>query len=325
MILVTGGAGYVGSHFVRRYCVLNPNTPVIVSLSEGHQQALADLSSVEFKKEDIGNYEAMKTLLFQYKVDCVVHFAAHAYVGESQKHPNKYFHNNVVNTLSLFRAMEECNVRKIVFSSTCATYGNPQYLPIDEKHPQDPINIYGLTKLIVEKVLAGYADTCAWSYMALRYFNACGADESGMIGESHDPETHIIPLALMAASGRLEAVDIYGDDYDTPDGTCIRDYIHVTDLADAHLRALELLKSQKGGDVINLGTTHGVSVKEIIDMCDQVTGRRIPRRIAPRRAGDPPRLVADAKNAALKLQWSPEYDLKRTIETAWLWEKNRRF
>lgn len=247
MILVTGGAGYVGSHFVRRYCALNPKAQAIVvdNLSEGHEEALSGLSSVVFIKEDIGNYEAMRQLFAKYAIDCVVHFAANAYIGESQRDPNKYFHNNVVNTLNLFRVMEESNVRKIVFSSTCATYGNPQYLPIDENHPQEPINIYGLTKMIVEKVLAGYADTCAWSYISLRYFNACGADESGLIGENHDPETHIIPLALMAAAGTLEAVEIYGDDYDTPDGTCIRDYIHVTDLADAHLQAMELLKNQK--------------------------------------------------------------------------------
>jgi UDP-glucose 4-epimerase len=327
MILVTGGAGYVGSHFVRRYCALNPEGQVIVvdNLSEGQEEALAGLSSVVFKQEDIGNYDAMKELFSKYAVDCVVHFAANAYISESQRNPNKYFHNNVINTLTLFRAMEECNVRKIVFSSTCATYGNPQYLPIDEKHPQDPINIYGLTKMIVEKVLAGYADTCGWSYIALRYFNACGADESGMIGESHDPETHIIPLALMVASGRLEAVEIYGGDYDSPDGTCIRDYVHVTDLANAHLQAMKLLKNQKGGDVINLGATCGASVKEIINICEEVTGSKIPYRIAPRREGDPSCLVADAKKAGVKLQWKPTYDLKRAIETAWHWEKNRQF
>ncbi len=324
MILVTGGAGYVGSHFVRRYRALNPKGEVIVvdNLSEGQQQALAGLSSLVFIKEDIGNYEVMKQLFSQYPVDCVVHFAASSVAGESQKKPNEYFYNNVVNTLALFRAMEECNVRKIVFSSTCATYGNPQYLPIDEMHPQEPINVYGLTKMMVEKALAGYADTCGWSYVALRYFNAAGADESGLIGESHDPETHLIPLVLMAASGRLKVLEIYGDDYDTPDGTCIRDYIHVTDLADAHWQALELLKNQKGGYVINLGTTYGVSVKEIINICEEVTGSKIPWRVAPRRAGDPPRLVADATKAELKLGWKPKYDLKRTIETAWHWEKN---
>jgi UDP-glucose 4-epimerase len=227
--------------------------------------------------------------------------------------------------LTFCRVMEECDVRKIVFSSTCATYGNPKYLPIDETHPQDPISVYGLTKMIVEQVLSGYADSCGWSYIALRYFNACGADESGMIGESHDPETHIIPLALMTASGRLKILEIYGEDYDTPDGTCSRDYIHVTDLADAHLQALGLLVNHKGGETINLGTTYGASVKEVIDICDTVTGLKIPRRIVPRRTGDPPRLVADAKKAQLKLNWKPKYDLRQTIETAWQWEKNRQF
>ena len=327
MILVTGGAGYVGSHFVRKYCTLNPKEPVLVvdNLSTGHEQSLSGLPSVIFKKEDIGNYDVIKSLIAENAIDSVMHFAASICVGESQTNPSKYFHNNVINTLTLFRAMEECKVRKIVFSSTCAIYGNPQYMPLDEEHPQNPTSIYGLTKMIIEDVLAGYANTCNWSYMAVRYFNACGADESGLTGESHNPETHIIPLALTAAVGKLKTLEIYGDDYDTVDGTCIRDYIHVNDLADAHVKALQLLKKQKGGDAINLGSEFGSSVKEILNTCNEVTGTSIPWRLAPRRDGDPPRLVAKATKAHSKLNWSPKYDLKRSIKTAWHWEKNRLF
>lgn len=327
MILVTGGAGYVGSHFIRRYLTFNPGSSIVLvdDLCEGHQEAFGDLSNLVFERENVGNYLGMKGLFSKYEIDAVVHFAASAYVGESQENPNKYFRNNVINTLNLFAAMEEANVGKIVFSSTCATYGNPQYLPIDEKHPQNPINIYGLTKLIVEKALAGYASACDWTYVALRYFNASGADDSGLIGESHDPETHLIPLALKAALGQSEFVEIYGNDYDTPDGTAIRDYIHVTDLADGHLKALDLLKSQEGGEVINLGTTYGASVQEVINVCEEVTGSRIPQRVVPRRPGDPPRLVANADKAALRLNWKPKYDLKRIVETSWHWEQHRRF
>lgn len=327
MILVTGGAGYIGSHFIRRYLELEPQGSVLAidNLSEGHTESLKGLPAVFFEKCDIGDYDAITALLKKHKIEAVIHFAASAYVGESQQNPNKYFHNNVVNTLNFFRALEEARVRKIVFSSTCASYGNPQYLPIDENHPQDPINVYGLTKFMIEKTLAGYAMTRNWSYVALRYFNAAGADAGGAIGESHAPETHIIPLTLKAAAGEIECVEVYGDDYDTPDGTCIRDYIHVTDLADAHHQALQWLQSNTGGERINLGTTHGASVKEVIEVCRKVTGRNIEVRMKPRRPGDPPALVANAEKAARVLGWKPKYDLTGIIQTAWNWEQNRKF
>lgn len=326
MILVTGGAGYIGSHFVRHHLKQHPTAKLLVvdDVSEGHRQSLDGLQ-VSFEQQNIGDYEAMKKLLEKNAVTSVVHFAANAYVGESQQNPNKYFHNNVVNTINMFRAMEDVGVRKIVFSSTCATYGMPQYLPIDENHSQNPINNYGLTKKIVEQVLSGYAATAGWSYVALRYFNAAGADDSGLTGESHDPETHLIPLVLQAAAGKIPHVEIYGDDYDTPDGTCIRDYIHVNDLADAHSKALALLESETGADAINLGTTYGASVKEVIKVCSEVTGKEIPQKISPRRSGDPSRLVANAEKAGRRLDWMPVYDLRRIVETAWNWQQRPKF
>jgi UDP-glucose 4-epimerase len=326
MILVTGGAGYIGSHFVRTYLEANPNDSLLVvdNLSMGHAESLKDLPGVTLEKEDIGNLPAMQKLFSKYKVDKVVHFAASSYVGESQENPSKYFKNNTINSLLLFQAMEEAGVRKIIFSSTCTSYGNPKYVPMDEAHPQEPINVYGLTKLMTEKALAAYANTRGWSYIVLRYFNAAGAHESGLIGGSYDPETRLIPLALKATLDDPE-LQIYGSDYDTPDGTCIRDYIHVCDLADAHCAALKLLDTQTGGDAINLGTAQGSSVNEVIAVCEQVTGMKIPKRFAPRRPGDPPVLVAKAQKAAERLNWKPRYDLKRIVETAWNWERNRKF
>jgi UDP-glucose 4-epimerase len=325
MILVTGGAGYVGSHFIKRYLAAQTQSLVVVdNLSAGHTASVVNQSGAIFQQGDIGDREFINALLAKYKIETVVHFAASAYVGESQQNPNKYFHNNVVNTLNLLAAMEENQVRKMVFSSTCAIYGNPEYVPLDENHPQQPINIYGLTKFMVEKALSGYAAAAGWSYIALRYFNASGADDTGTIGESHEPETHLIPLALQAALGK-SVLNIYGDDYDTPDGTCIRDYIHVNDLADAHCQALKILEQQKGGDAINLGTTYGASVKEVVETCQEVTGRSIPFKLAARRPGDPPRLVANADKAAKVLGWKPQYDLRKTVETAWNWEQNRQF
>lgn len=327
MILVTGGAGYIGSHFVKTYLAQPDATEVVVvdNLSEGHREAIATLEGIHFVQEDIGNVDGMGTVFQRYPIDAVVHFAASCYVGESQTNPTKYFQNNVVKTLHLLKAMDETNVRKLVFSSTCATYGNPVTLPINEQHPQNPINVYGLTKLMIEKALGGYAETIGLSYTALRYFNAAGADDSGLLGEHHDPETHLIPLVLQAALGQRAAIDVYGDDYDTPDGTCIRDYIHVNDLAVAHCQALNRLETQQGGEAINLGTTHGASVKEMIALCREVTGRNIPVNMAPRREGDPPRLVANADKARTLLGWKPDYDLRRIIETAWAWEQNRRY
>ena len=327
MILVTGGAGYVGSHFVLTYLARNPHAEVVVvdNFAEGHKEALPSSDRVRIVPEDIGDREAMRTVIAQFPITAVVHFAAFCYVGESQAKPAKYFHNNVVNTMSLLSVMEELGVKKFVFSSSCATYGKPVSVPIDESHVQDPINVYGTTKLMTEQALRSLVSASGWSFVALRYFNAAGADDSGRIGESHDPETHIIPLALQTAAGKREFVEVYGDDYDTADGTCIRDYIHVNDLAIAHCQALERVDSPQIQDAVNLGTTHGASVQEVIAMCKQVSGRDIPVRVAPRRPGDPSVLVAANEKARSLLGWEPTYDLRRIIETAWRWEQNRRY
>jgi UDP-glucose 4-epimerase len=327
MILVTGGAGYIGSQFVRYYTRCRPTEKVVVldNLVEGHLEALDGLSNVHFERADIGDFENVKNILSKHRIDAVVHFASYCYVGESQENPSKYYQNNVAGSISLFRAMEECQVGKLVFSSSCATYGVPVQELINEEHPQNPINVYGLTKLLIEKILTGYADTKDWSFTALRYFNAAGADKSGLVGESHDPETHIIPLALKTALGTKEVLQIFGDDYDTPDGSCIRDYIHVEDLARAHLLALDKLPSQKGGQFINLGTAYGASVKEIVDVCEQVSGKKINHTFSPRRSGDPARLIADASKAASYLGWKPQHDLRSIVETAWMWETKKRY
>jgi len=325
MILVTGGAGYVGSHFVREYSRRKGASELVVvdNLCEGHGQALKN--GVRLINCNIGDQEQLSKIFTEHEIEAVVHFAANAYVGESQENPFKYLHNNVVQSINLFEAMEKHQVRKLVFSSTCATYGTPEYTPLDEKHPQRPVNVYGNTKLITEQILHSLAETKNWSYVALRYFNAAGADEDGDIGESHDPEPHIIPRALKAGTGELSHVDILGDDYETRDGTCIRDYIHVTDLASAHISALELMKTKQIRECVNLGTEYGASVKEVVNICSDVIGRQVPTRIAPRRSGDPPILVAKNAKAKNVLGWQPKYDLKRIVESAWKWEQNRKF
>lgn len=327
MILVTGGAGYIGSHFIKAYLDQNPGVEVAVvdNLSEGHSEALSFSKQIHLIQEDIGHLEGIKAVFQRYPIDAVVHFAASCYVGESQENPSKYFRNNVINSLTLFEAMALSGVRKVVFSSSCASYGNPMKETLDENHPQNPINVYGQTKWMIEQALASYAETLGWSYIALRYFNAAGADESGLLGERHDPETHLIPLVLKAAMGKLPGVKIYGDDYETRDGTCIRDYIHVNDLALAHCQALSRLKTQQGGEAINLGTRYGASVKEIVAMCQEVTGRQIEVKNAPRRDGDPPVLVANAEKAKQLLGWQPQYNLQRILQTAWDWEQNPRY
>jgi UDP-glucose 4-epimerase len=324
MILVTGGAGYVGSHFLHQYSKSKQSGVVVVdNLCEGHRQALPE--NCQFVECGIGDQKALDKIFSENKIDAVVHFAANAYVGESQEDPFKYLHNNVVQTINLFEAMERHGVRKLVFSSTCATYGVPDYVPLDEGHPQRPVSVYGNTKVIVEKIMQSLAETKQWSFVALRYFNAAGASDDGTIGENHDPETHLIPLALKAALGTIVHLNVLGDDYPTKDGTCIRDYIHVNDLASAHQQALDLLNSKQSAEFINLGTEHGMSVKEVIDVCAAVTGKKIPIRIAPRRSGDPPVLVANAEKARKLLGWQPRYDLQKIVESAWKWEQNRRY
>jgi UDP-glucose 4-epimerase len=323
MKLVTGGAGYIGSHFIKRYLETFPTERIVTvdNLSEGHAELLKFSDRIDFHKVDIGDRDAMKAIFKQYGVQTVIHFAASAYVEVSQKQPELYFQNNCIQTLHLLEAMEACGVREMVFSSTCASYGNPQTVPLEESHPQLPINVYGVTKLMTEQALRGYALSKNWSYVCLRYFNASGADESGLLGECHEPETHLIPLILQTAQKKRASIKVYGSDYDTADGTCVRDYIHVNDLADAHIKAIDYLQKHEGGEAFNLGTTTGSSVREVIDMCKQVTGLEILVEEAERRSGDPAILVANADKAEKLLGWKAQYTLQKIVETAWQWEQ----
>ncbi|HEY9758035.1 MAG TPA: UDP-glucose 4-epimerase GalE [Oculatellaceae cyanobacterium] len=330
MILVTGGAGYIGSHFVYRAIKRDTNINVVIldNFSEGCEEAVRGWERVHVVHGDMGDKDIVNSTLKKYPIEAVVHFAAHCYVGESQSQPFKYFQNNVSSSLVLFEAMEQHGLRKIVFSSSCATYGVPQYSPIDEKHPQNPINNYGMTKLLAEQILFRLAATAGWSTVCLRYFNASGAEPEAKIGESHNPETHLLPRILQAATGKLDSIDILGTDYPTRDGTCIRDYIHVNDLADAHIASLDLIKSAGNSTVaeaINLGTATGNSVREVIERCKQISGRNIKVREEARRPGDPPELVANAAKAKTLLNWQPQYTLDDIINSAWHWELDRRY
>jgi UDP-glucose 4-epimerase len=315
-ILVTGGAGYIGSHAVR--CFLEHGYEVVVldSLSHGHAAAVPASVLVH---GDLADEDFVFALLRQRRIEAVVHFAAYCYVGESVREPEKYYDNNLVNSLRLLRAMRRAGVDRIVLSSTCATYGIPDRIPITEDQPQRPINPYGRAKLAVEWMLEDFAQAYGLGYAALRYFNAAGASPRGDIGEDHDPETHLIPLILQAALGLRPFVEIFGTDYPTPDGTCIRDYVHVDDLAEAHRLALEKLRPGSGLK-LNLGSETGHSVREVIRVCEEVVGRPIPVREGPRRPGDPPVLVASSAKAREVLGWSPRFrDLHSMIETAWRW------
>jgi UDP-glucose 4-epimerase len=317
-VLVTGGAGYVGSHAAKLLAKRGHEVVIVDNMSEGHLRAAGKLPLVD---ADILDRERIAALLQDRRIEAVMHFAAFAYVGVSVREPARYYQNNVVGTLSLLEAMRASGVERIVFSSTCATYGIPTRVPISEDHPQQPINPYGFTKLVIERVLADYAHAYNLGYAALRYFNAAGAAADGSIGEDHDPETHLIPLVLQVALAQREYVEIFGTDYPTPDGTCIRDYIHVDDLASAHVAALE--KLEPGMELkLNLGTGRGASVKEVIELCREITGHPIPSREAPRREGDPPELVADPTAAKRVLGWQPRYTaMREIIETAWQWHK----
>ncbi|OGI00576.1 MAG: UDP-glucose 4-epimerase GalE [Candidatus Melainabacteria bacterium GWF2_37_15] len=323
MILITGGAGYIGSHCTLEMKRAGFDCVVLDNLTEGHKEAI---QTKDFCLANLGNIDEIRKVFRNYKIDAVIHFAASCYVGESTTNPQKYYYNNVVNTLNLLQVMVECNVKNIVFSSTCATYGNPEYTPIDETHTQKPINVYGKTKLMIEHILQDYDRAYGLKYMALRYFNASGADNKANIGESHDPETHLIPLVLQVALGKRESIKVFGNDYDTPDGTCIRDYIHVNDLSSAHRLALEKLFKDKQSNFYNLGTGKGCSVNEVIRSCEEITRKTIKAELAPRREGDPPTLFADNKKALKELGWQPEYTkIDDIILTAWNWEKNRRY
>lgn len=313
-ILVTGGAGYIGSHTCKALAAEGYAPVVLDNLVVGHRDAVRWGPCIEGDVLDTATVaDAIKT----HRVEAVIHFAAFAYVGESVLEPAKYYRNNVAGTLSLLDACRGERVDKVVFSSSCATYGIPDSLPITESAPQRPINPYGRTKFIVEQVLADYANAYGSRYAALRYFNAAGADPDGELGERHDPETHLIPLAILAAAGRREALEVFGDDYDTPDGTCIRDYVHVTDLARAHVLALRHLLD--GGDslAVNLGSGNGTSIREVIAAVERVTGRKVPHTIRPRRPGDPPALYADPQLAREKLGFATELsDIDTIVQTA---------
>ena len=321
-VLVTGGAGYIGSHTVKLLLQRGYQPVVYDNLLYGHRQAVLGGHFVEGNLHETARLvEALRT----HQVSAVIHFAAFAYVGESVQDPLKYYHNNVAGTVSLLQAMHTAGVSRLIFSSSCATYGIPQQPCLSEDHPQAPINPYGESKLFVERMLQACALAYGLRWISLRYFNAAGADPDGELGECHNPETHLIPLVLAVARGRLPEIAIFGTDYNTPDGTCIRDYIHVTDLADAHLLALQALPGNKANTAYNLGTGHGYSVRQVLDTASRVTGRPIATAVAPRRAGDPPRLVAVADKARQALGWTPQYsDLDTIIGTAWRWECQRR-
>jgi len=316
-VLVVGGAGYIGSHMVKRLGQLGCLVTTLDDLSSGHRDAVL---SGDFVQGSIADADLLDRLLSQ-GFDAVMHFASFIQVGESVQQPAKYYQNNVVNTLNLLEAMRAHGIQKFIFSSTAATFGEPQYTPIDERHPQQPINPYGRSKRMIEQVLADYDAAYGLKSVCLRYFNAAGADPEGQLGERHEPETHLIPLVLQAASGRRPHISVFGRDYDTPDGTCIRDYVHIADLCEAHWLALQSLMNGEPSQAYNLGNGNGFSVQEVIDTAEAVTGRKIAVVDAPRREGDPARLVADATLARKQLGWQPQYaDLATIIEHAWKWE-----
>jgi UDP-glucose-4-epimerase GalE len=316
-ILVTGGAGYIGSHTCKALAKEGFVPVAYDNLVHGHRSAVR---WGPFIKGDVGNIERLAAVIEQHDVRAVIHFAAYAYVGESMQAPGRYFHNNVSNTVTLLKAMRTTGIEPIVFSSTCATYGLPSVLPIDESHPQRPVNPYGESKLFIERALHWYGLAHGIRSAALRYFNAAGADPDGDIGECHDPETHLIPLVIETALGRLPALEVFGTDYPTPDGTAIRDYIHVSDLADAHVKALRYLLD--GGEELrlNLGTGRGYSVREVIAAVARFAGRPIRVRECARRAGDPPVLVAESARTQQVLDWKPRHStLEEIVRTAWQW------
>ena len=322
MILVTGGAGYIGSHLVMALLEKGEDVIVFDSLELGHAETIETLKkygNLKFVKGNLKNLDEIRGAFLVNKIDSVVHFAAYSQVAESVKNPQKYYYNNVYGTLNLLNAMLEFGVKKIVFSSTAATYGEPVYTPIDEKHPQQPINPYGNSKLMVEKIMDDYDKAYGLKSVRLRYFNVAGADSKAIIGEWHEPETHLIPNVLKAKEDKV--FKMFGTDYDTIDGTCVRDYINVEDLALAHIKALEYLNDGGETNFFNLGTTEGNSVKEVFTACEEVKGTTIPLEICPRRGGDPATLVADNKKAKEVLGWIPQHDLKDCIKSAYEWEK----
>ena len=322
-ILVSGGAGYIGSHAAKALAAAGFRPVVLDDLSRGHRHAV---KWGPFISADITDSSLVRRIIEKHDVKAVLHFAASAYVGESMSAPRKYFLNNVRNTLNFLEAVADSGVNLLVFSSTCATYGIPEGLTISEEHPQRPVNPYGESKLFVERVLHWYAQAYGLRWVILRYFNAAGADPEGEIGEQHDPETHLVPRVIQAALGRLREIEIFGSDYDTPDGTAVRDYIHVSDLADAHVSALQHLLCGGPNCALNLGTGRGHSVREVIDTVEKLSGRKVRARIRPRRDGDPPVLVARSSRAMELLNWSPRHSsLETIVRTALRWQESLRF
>jgi UDP-glucose-4-epimerase GalE len=317
-VLVIGGAGYIGSHAARALRRASHEVVIFDNLSYGYESLVRGF---ELVKGDVLDRAALSRVLS--RADAIMHFAAFAYVGESVTNPQKYFHNNVEGGLSLLNTALEAGVKKIIFSSTCAVYGVPAKVPIAEDIPRQPVNPYGVSKLFFEQALESYDRAYGFRYASLRYFNAAGADESGEIGELHEPETHLIPLALSAAAGQGPELQIFGSDYPTPDGTCVRDYIHVSDLADAHVKALDHLSAGKPSFAANVGTGRGHSVQEVITTIKEVTGKPVPHRMGPRRPGDPPALVADPRKAQELLQWKASRSLRDIVATAWSWMQSR--
>jgi UDP-glucose 4-epimerase len=319
VILVVGGAGYIGSHMVLG--LLGAGYPVVTldNLSRGHRELLP---GGDFVEGDAGNPTHLREVFSRYPVSAVMHFAAHSQVGESVERPLMYYRNNVASTITLLEAMQDAGIRHFIFSSSAAVYGEPVQVPITETHPTQPTSPYGATKLAVERLLADYSAASGMTYSVLRYFNAAGADVSGKLGERHRPETHLIPLVLQVATGERDYIRIFGDDYPTADGTCLRDYIHVSDLGRAHLLALEALLGGAGNSVYNLGNSSGHSVRQVIDTARAITGHAIPAGIAARRAGDPAVLVADSTRIRNELGWQPEHEhIETIIRSAWKWHQ----
>ena len=321
MILVCGGAGYIGSHAVRQLIDRNEEVIIVDNLETGHEDAIHP--QAKFYKVDIRNEEELDNVFTENKIDEVIHFAANSLVGESMSNPLKYYNNNVHGTEVLLKVMIKHDVKKIVFSSTAATYGEPNNIPIIESDLTNPTNAYGETKLAMEKMMKWADVSHGVKYISLRYFNVAGAHESGEIGEDHNPETHLIPLILQVPLGKREFISIFGDDYDTHDGTCIRDYIHVTDLADAHILAVHKLREGSNSNIYNLGSGNGFTVKEMIEAARKVTGHPIPAKICERRAGDPAKLVAASQKARTELGWEPKLEnVEAMISSAWKWHQN---
>jgi len=323
-ILVTGGAGYIGSHAALVLKRAGYEVVILDNLVYGHQDLVKKALQVELVVGDVTDRNLLDHLFKTYDIAAVMHFAAYAYVGESVKNPGKYYSNNVVGTLTLLQAMLAASIKKFIFSSTCATYGLVETVPIRENEPQQPINPYGASKLMVERILSDFDKAHELKYVCFRYFNAAGADPSGLLGEDHTPETHLIPLILLTALDKRESISIFGTDYPTPDGTCIRDFIHVTDLATAHVLGLEYLLKDGNSDVFNLGNSNGFSVKEVIETAKAVTGKEIKVVECDRRPGDPPCLVGSSEKVRKILGWNPQYSsLEDILSHAWQWHQQR--